>query len=156
LGTDTKLGTVEQAGPSSAAGENMTYALQLFVDADQVVNTWGLGTILAETATQTIGVGQVGTFDFTSFNITLNPTTVYGLRFTNGSGTAIAVRVGLDGGNTALGTASGSLFSAGATPFSNGFDSAMTITLVPEPGSLAMLLFGMISLWLFNTKRRAR
>lgn len=38
----------------------------------------------------------------------------------------------------------------------NALLNAMSISFIPEPSSCSILAFGMISLWLFKTKRRAR
>jgi len=144
LGVNTLLKSVEQFGPSAInnVNENVTYGLQLWTDVDQNPTTWTLGTLLGTTSVQTIGVDESAVFDFTSFNIALNPSTVYAIRFVDANGDAVGVRIGLTGTNSGLGAAQGSLFSAGAIPFSNNFDSTMiiTTTAIPEPGSWVALI----------------
>ena len=147
LGAEAFLKEITQFGPTSTAG-GFTYAMELYEDLDQDPATWGLGTLLASTGEQTIGINQSGVFDFTPFAVELNPDTVYALRYVNAFGQPINVLIGLRGGNDLLGAAQGSLFSNGATPFSNGFDSAMVITMynaVPEPGAFGIIgLLGLI------------
>ncbi len=155
LGLDNMLQSVEQWGPTSTSTGSLTYGMQLWTDTDQNPSTFDLNTLLATTPTQTIGVNATGVFDFSPFNISLANNTVYALRYVDGGGNALAVRVGLRGGNAGLGASAGSLFSGGVIPFNNGFDSAMRITTstVPEPGSL-MLVCSVAGLVIASRRRR--
>ena len=152
LGANVYLKSIEQFGPTASAGENMTYGMQLWTN-NAAPETWAPDTLLATTGVQTILENESFVFDFTPFSVLLNPNTVYAIRFVDENGDAIGVRIGLQGGNNGLGAANGSLFSAGTTPFSNGFDSAMIITTaIPEPTSLAVL--GVVSLLTLSRRRR--
>lgn len=147
LGSNTRMGTVEQWGPIGGAG-NFTYGLQLWTKSSNDIAAWDPETLLGTAAVQEILAGETGIFDFTPFNITLNPSTVYALRFVDANGDPVTVRVGMTGnnnsGNDFLGTNLGVAFASGGPVFNPAgsgtfFDVSMRITTVPEPSSLMLL-----------------
>ena len=153
LGTENALSTIEIEGPQTAAGPLGPFTLQLFTDADGDHMTWGLGTLLASSDSQTFTAGatEISTFTFASQPVLLD-NTPYAFVFTDGSGTPVEARFGL---TNASAITDGTLFGGGAQQFGDAFDTAMRITTVnpvPEPSSA--LLTGLSALALLRRHRK--
>jgi hypothetical protein len=155
LGAENALSTIEIEGPQTSVGTDPLgpFTLELWTDADGDHSTWGTGTLLASSDSQSMVAGgaTITTFIFASQPV-LSDSTVYAFTYTDGSGTRVAARMGL---TNATAISDGTLFGGGTQQFGNAFDTAMRITTVapvPEPSS--SLLAGIAGLALLRRRRK--
>lgn len=136
LGGDTTLASIEIEGPQGPATDMvLTYALALYTDSDQDHGTWDPGTLLGTSQVDTVVVGGATLTSFDFSGISLADNTVYAFKYVDAVGADVnSARMGL---TNATALSDGTLFSAGSQVFGDAFDTAMRITTVPEPGSLA-------------------
>lgn len=154
LGAENALATVEIEGPQTTNGSDPLgpFTLELYTDADGNHATWGTGTFLGASDSQSMVAGgqTITTFTFASLPV-LSDNTPYAFVFTDGSGNRVAARMGL---TNATAITDGTLFGGGVQQFGNAFDMAMRITTVnpiPEPSSA---LLAMVSTALLIRRRR--
>jgi hypothetical protein len=145
LGAENALATIEIEGPqASNPGDALgPFTLELWTDADGNHATWGTGTFVASSDSQSMVTGgaTLTTFGFESLPV-LTDSSVYAFVFTDGNGTRVPARFGL---TNASAISDGTIFSGGAQAFNDAFDTAMRITTVssvseiPEPTSIFVL-----------------
>ncbi|MFT6178232.1 MAG: hypothetical protein ACJAQT_004041 [Akkermansiaceae bacterium] len=155
LGAENALSTIEIEGPQSANGTDPMgpFTLELHTDLDGDHSTWGTGSLIASSDSQTFTAGgaTISIFTFASQPV-LADSTPYAFVFTDGLGTRVNARWGL---TNATAISDGTLFGEGEQVFGNAFDSAMRITTVapvPEPSSA--LLVALSGLALLRRRRR--
>lgn len=151
LGAENALATIEIEGSQTNPGGTSPlgpFTLELWTDADGDHATWGTGSLIASSDSQTFTAGgaTISTFTFASQPI-LADSTPYAFVFTDGSGTRVDARMGL---TNASAITDGTLFGGGTQQFGNAFDMAMRITTVapiPEPSTSLLALvagFGLL------------
>ena len=153
LGAENALSTIEIEGPQAAGAAMGPFTLELWTDIDGDHSTWGTGTLLGTSDSQSFvaGTATLTTFTFASQPV-LSDSTVYAFTYTDGSGTRVLARMGL---TNATPIADGTLFGGGTQQFGDAFDTAMRITTVatiPEPST--SLLAGIAGLALLRRRRK--
>lgn len=147
-GIDINLLSVDLSGPNTGQ-ESTTFFLELALDADNNAITQGTsGGVLATSTGSVLAVNVINTFSFAG--VTLTPNTVYNLRFTDEAGNAVTPRMGLSNGDNDQGT---EMFENGNSPrYDGAFDAPITVNMVPEPSSTALLGLGGLALILRRRK----
>jgi hypothetical protein len=154
LGAENALASIEIEGPQATNGLDPLgpFTLELYTDADGNHATWGTGTLLGSSDSQSMIAGgqSITTFTFASLPV-LSDNTPYAFVFTDGSGNRVPARMGL---TNATAITDGTLFGGGVQQFGNAFDMAMrinTVNPIPEPSSA---LLAMVSTALLIRRRR--
>lgn len=149
MGAENALATIEIEGPQTTNGSDPLgpFTLELYTDADGDHATWGTGTFLAASDSQSMVAGgqTITTFTFASLPV-LSDNTPYAFVFTDGAGNRVAARMGL---TNATAITDGTLFGGGTQQFSNAFDMAMRITTVnpiPEPSTALLAVISGLAL----------
>lgn len=147
LGSENALSTIEIEGPQASIGSDPLgpFTLELYTDADGDHATWGTGTLVGTSDSQSMVAGgaTLSTFTFSALPV-LNDSSVYAFVFTDGAGTRVPARFGL---TNATAISDGTLFGGGTQQFGNAFDTAMRITtVVPEPSTSVMALLAGLAL----------
>ncbi|MCA9240542.1 MAG: PEP-CTERM sorting domain-containing protein [Planctomycetales bacterium] len=152
LGGATTLASIEIEGPQGPANNMiLTYALALYADGDQDHATWDPGALLGTSQLDTVVVGGATLTSFNFSGVSLADNTVYAFKYVDTGGSAVNfARMGLTNANA---ISDGTLFSAGGQVFGDAFDTAMRITTVPEPGSLAAFGLGVLAMFVRRGRR---
>jgi hypothetical protein len=142
------LGTVQVQGPRDQLNTT-PFSVAIVNDIDQDGTTWDPGSTVGVSAEFQgfSAVNEVLTWTFAGEALTDN--TVYGILFTDATGTADpgVLRVGYENSGTGIGAGTGAAISE-SVPFLGGavWDIAATVNTIPEPSVIALTLIGGLAL----------